>query len=68
MNNRVKRPWIITMGHRLMYCSNDDGDDCAKNESVVSWLLLFQCKLQRKLSKHSLGACAFAEICILYLF
>ncbi|PAA79726.1 hypothetical protein BOX15_Mlig013175g4 [Macrostomum lignano] len=26
--NRAARPWIIIMGHRPMYCSNDDGDDC----------------------------------------
>ena len=24
------------MGHRPMYCSNSDGDDCTKHESVVS--------------------------------
>ncbi|XP_068729313.1 acid phosphatase type 7-like [Montipora capricornis] len=33
--NRKLRPWIITMGHRPMYCSNADGDDCTKYESVV---------------------------------
>lgn len=34
-SNRAKRPWIITMGHRPMYCSNADGDDCTQNESKV---------------------------------
>ncbi|KAL8619772.1 hypothetical protein ACOMHN_025858 [Nucella lapillus] len=33
--NRAQRPWIITMGHRPMYCSNRDGDDCTKHESWV---------------------------------
>eukprot|EP00048_Salpingoeca_helianthica_P006246 m.96263 g.96263 ORF g.96263 m.96263 type:complete len:536 (-) comp13931_c0_seq3:29-1636(-) len=33
--NRAARPWIIAYGHRPMYCSNDDGDDCTKNASVV---------------------------------
>ncbi|CAH3179914.1 unnamed protein product [Porites evermanni] len=33
--NRKLHPWIITMGHRPMYCSNSDGDDCTKHESVV---------------------------------
>jgi len=29
------RPWIIAYGHRPMYCSNDDGDECTKNTSLV---------------------------------
>uniref|UniRef100_A0A8C1SS13 Purple acid phosphatase n=1 Tax=Cyprinus carpio TaxID=7962 RepID=A0A8C1SS13_CYPCA len=33
--NRAQRPWIITMGHRPMYCSNDDGDDCTQFQSYV---------------------------------
>uniref|UniRef100_A0A8C9AYJ6 Purple acid phosphatase n=1 Tax=Prolemur simus TaxID=1328070 RepID=A0A8C9AYJ6_PROSS len=33
--NRVARPWIITMGHRPMYCSNADLDDCKRHESKV---------------------------------
>uniref|UniRef100_A0A673MWX9 Purple acid phosphatase n=1 Tax=Sinocyclocheilus rhinocerous TaxID=307959 RepID=A0A673MWX9_9TELE len=33
--NRAQRPWIITMGHRPMYCSNDDGDDCTHFQSYV---------------------------------
>ncbi|XP_039496997.1 acid phosphatase type 7 isoform X3 [Drosophila santomea] len=33
--NRKKRPWIITYGHRPMYCSNDNGDDCANHETIV---------------------------------
>lgn len=33
--NRAARPWIITMAHRPMYCSNDDQDDCTKFESYV---------------------------------
>lgn len=32
---RAERPWIITMAHRPMYCSNDDGDDCTRFESYV---------------------------------
>ncbi|XP_018324347.1 acid phosphatase type 7 [Agrilus planipennis] len=26
--NRKRRPWIVVIGHRPMYCSNDDTDDC----------------------------------------
>ncbi|BFZ07356.1 hypothetical protein BsWGS_10395 [Bradybaena similaris] len=33
--NRAKRPWIVTFGHRPMYCSNNDNDDCASHESLV---------------------------------
>ncbi|XP_013772762.1 acid phosphatase type 7-like [Limulus polyphemus] len=33
--NRAARPWIITMGHRPMYCSTDDGDDCTHKESII---------------------------------
>uniref|UniRef100_A0A8C8RLR8 Purple acid phosphatase n=1 Tax=Pelusios castaneus TaxID=367368 RepID=A0A8C8RLR8_9SAUR len=34
-DRRRRRPWIITMGHRPMYCSNNDLDDCTKHESIV---------------------------------
>ncbi|KAL8620015.1 hypothetical protein ACOMHN_015297 [Nucella lapillus] len=33
--NRAQRPWIITMAHRPMYCSNNDKDDCTKLQSVI---------------------------------
>jgi 3',5'-cyclic AMP phosphodiesterase CpdA len=33
--NRDKVPWIITMGHRPMYCSNYDSDDCTRYESII---------------------------------
>ncbi|KAJ1524563.1 hypothetical protein ONE63_011050 [Megalurothrips usitatus] len=33
--NRLKRPWIITYGHRPMYCSNDDYDDCRQHSTFV---------------------------------
>lgn len=33
--NRAQRPWIITMGHRPMYCSTDDTDDCTHKESII---------------------------------
>ncbi|KAF2900593.1 hypothetical protein ILUMI_05593 [Ignelater luminosus] len=31
--NRKKRPWIIVTGHRPMYCSTTDGDDCTHHET-----------------------------------
>jgi hypothetical protein len=33
--NRKNVPWIITMGHRPMYCSTKDTDDCTKFESII---------------------------------
>lgn len=33
--NRKKVPWIITMGHRPMYCVSADSDDCTKYESII---------------------------------
>lgn len=30
-----ERPWIITFGHRPMYCSNDNGDDCSYMETIT---------------------------------
>lgn len=33
--NRKVRPWIVTLGHRPMYCSTDDRDDCKNKESIV---------------------------------
>ena len=34
--NRAQRPWIITMAHRPMYCSNAVGDGCENHENAVS--------------------------------
>jgi hypothetical protein len=33
--NRAERPWIIAYGHRPMYCSNLNRDDCTTPKSVV---------------------------------
>lgn len=33
--NRAKRPWIIVMGHRPMYCSNNNNDDCSHHETLT---------------------------------
>ena len=33
--NRNIHPWIITMGHKPMYCSNNTTADCTNNESVI---------------------------------
>lgn len=33
--NRTLRPWIIAYGHRPMYCSTRDGDDCTTPKSKV---------------------------------
>ncbi|CAM9579093.1 unnamed protein product [Lampetra planeri] len=33
--NKKQTPWIITIGHRPMYCSNNDTDDCKTFNSRV---------------------------------
>ncbi|CAL8101162.1 unnamed protein product [Orchesella dallaii] len=33
--NRAIRPWIVTFGHRPMYCSNNNTDDCTRHETRV---------------------------------
>lgn len=33
--NRKERPWIITFGHRPMYCSNVGDNDCKKHETLL---------------------------------
>lgn len=32
---RKIRPWIITFGHRPMYCSNDNDNDCTHSETLI---------------------------------
>ncbi|XP_020627463.1 acid phosphatase type 7-like [Orbicella faveolata] len=59
--NRAKRPWIITMGHRPMYCSNDDGDDCAKKESVVRTGLHSKYGLEDLLYKYGVDLMIWAH-------
>ena len=31
--NRTVTPWVVLYGHRPMYCTNDDRDDCTKFET-----------------------------------
>uniref|UniRef100_A0A0N5AGB1 Purple acid phosphatase n=1 Tax=Syphacia muris TaxID=451379 RepID=A0A0N5AGB1_9BILA len=33
--DRKAHPWIITMAHRPMYCSNFDDDDCTHYDSLI---------------------------------
>lgn len=33
--NRQLRPWIVVFGHRPMYCSNENGDDCTHSQTLV---------------------------------
>ncbi|GLH16659.1 Uncharacterized protein GBIM_20882 [Gryllus bimaculatus] len=33
--NRTLRPWIVVFGHRPMYCSNNNTDDCTYMETMT---------------------------------
>ncbi|XP_037810583.1 acid phosphatase type 7 isoform X3 [Lucilia sericata] len=37
--NRATRPWIIVYGHRPMYCSNENDNDCTHSQTLtrVGW-------------------------------
>jgi len=42
--DRAKTPWVVLYGHRPMYCTNDDRDDCTRFETrtrtglpVLNW-------------------------------
>ena len=32
---RDVQPWVVAFGHRPMYCSNNDGDDCTTDDGLV---------------------------------
>ena len=33
--NRAKQPWIVLVGHRPMYCTTKDKDDCSKRTTFT---------------------------------
>ncbi|XP_065919774.1 acid phosphatase type 7-like [Dysidea avara] len=35
VNSRKNRPWVITAGHRPMYCSTKDRHDCNSRDSMI---------------------------------
>lgn len=35
LTERQIRPWIVVFGHRPMYCSSRDGDDCSKETNIL---------------------------------
>lgn len=47
--NRAIRPWIIVYGHRPMYCSNKNDNDCTHSETLtrVGWPFLHMFGLEK---------------------
>lgn len=61
--NRARYPWIITMAHRPMYCTNSDKDDCTKSESMIRtgipWIHTFG--LEDLFYKYGVDLCFWAH-------
>jgi len=63
--DRAKTPWLITMAHRPMYCSNSDHDDCTKDDSIMRTGLPFHgmrfFKLEELFQQHKVDLSLWAH-------
>ncbi|KAL5022490.1 hypothetical protein ScPMuIL_001645 [Solemya velum] len=54
-------PWIITLAHRPMYCSNTDHDDCTKKDSIVRTGVLHLLGLENLFYKYGVDLMLWAH-------
>lgn len=61
--NRQKQPWIIIYGHRPMYCSNGNTDDCTHSQTLtrVGWPFLHMFGLEELLYKYGVDVAIWAH-------
>lgn len=58
---RAERPWIILYGHRPMYCSTDDGDDCTKVECRLRAGILGNFGMEKLLYDYGVDVAVWAH-------
>ncbi|EDV91977.1 GH24658 [Drosophila grimshawi] len=61
--NRAQRPWIVLYGHRPMYCSNENDNDCTHSETLtrVGWPFLHLFGLEPLLYKYGVDVAIWAH-------
>lgn len=60
---RSKYPWIVVFGHRPMYCTNTDHDDCTRHETKtrVGFPPLFNLGMEDLLYDHGVDLAVWAH-------
>lgn len=60
---REKHPWLVVFGHRPMYCSNTDHDDCTKYETKtrVGFAPFYQTGLEKLLYDYGVDLAVWAH-------
>ncbi|EDW82409.1 uncharacterized protein Dwil_GK25789 [Drosophila willistoni] len=61
--NRLQRPWIVIYGHRPMYCSNENDNDCTHSETLtrVGWPFLHMFGLEDLLYEYGVDVAIWAH-------
>ncbi|ALC48861.1 CG1637, partial [Drosophila busckii] len=60
---RAQRPWIIIYGHRPMYCSNENDNDCTHSETLtrVGWPFVHMFGLEPLLYEYGVDVAIWAH-------